>query len=169
MNCPNCGAPMQLAADEDYYRCEYCRAVYAPDDDQDGVRVFGESSEFACPVCALPLADAALAHRRMLYCRRCHGMLVPMGEFVELVEQLRSRRQGPGALQTPADPRDLDRSLQCPKCRQRMDTHFYEGPGNVVIDSCSRCYLDWLDCGELFRISRSPDRDYSDPYETPLV
>jgi Zn-finger nucleic acid-binding protein len=37
-----------------------------------------------------------------------------------------------------------------------MDTHYYAGPGNIVIDDCSFCHLNWLDYGELQRITRAP-------------
>jgi Zn-finger nucleic acid-binding protein len=38
-----------------------------------------------------------------------------------------------------------------------MEAHFYAGPGNVVLDSCDFCNLNWLDHGELMRIARAPD------------
>jgi Zn-finger nucleic acid-binding protein len=38
-----------------------------------------------------------------------------------------------------------------------MDTHYYGGSGNVIIDDCSRCELNWLDSGELTHIVRAPD------------
>lgn len=38
-----------------------------------------------------------------------------------------------------------------------MDTHFYGGPDNVVIDDCPRCSLDWLDAGQPMRIVHAPD------------
>ena len=40
-----------------------------------------------------------------------------------------------------------------------MDTHPYYGPGNVVIDSCDRCELVWLDFGELKQIVDAPGQD----------
>ena len=45
-----------------------------------------------------------------------------------------------------------------------MDTHFYGGPGNVIIDDCSRCCVNWLDHGELMRIVHAPDRVYEQGY-----
>jgi Zn-finger nucleic acid-binding protein len=45
-----------------------------------------------------------------------------------------------------------------------MDTHYYGGPGNVVIDDCSRCFLNWLDHGELMRIVEAPDRTYGEEF-----
>jgi Zn-finger nucleic acid-binding protein len=41
-----------------------------------------------------------------------------------------------------------------------MDTHPYGGPGNVIIDDCERCEVNWLDYGELQRIVRAPERHY---------
>jgi Zn-finger nucleic acid-binding protein len=38
-----------------------------------------------------------------------------------------------------------------------MISHLYGGPGNVVIDSCERCLVNWLDAGELQRIAAAPD------------
>ena len=65
-----------------------------------------------------------------------------------LLEQLRSGDHSP-AVQTPPDTGDLKRVIQCPKCNRRMDTHFYAGPGNVIVDTCDACDLIWLDRGEL--------------------
>ena len=41
-----------------------------------------------------------------------------------------------------------------------MDTHYYGGPGNVIIDACDRCDLNWLDAGELMRIVLAPGPTY---------
>jgi Zn-finger nucleic acid-binding protein len=41
-----------------------------------------------------------------------------------------------------------------------MDTHPYGGPGNVIMDTCEHCSLNWLDYGELQRIVRAPDERY---------
>jgi len=38
-----------------------------------------------------------------------------------------------------------------------MLAHVYGGPGNIVIDTCERCQLNWLDPGELRRIALAPD------------
>jgi len=50
-----------------------------------------------------------------------------------------------------------------------METHFYAGPGNVVMDSCENCELIWLDRGELMHIARAPDSREAPPeFETAL-
>ena len=93
-------------------------------------------------------------------------MLVEMPVFVDLIEVMRWRRAGPAATPHPADPRDLNRKLACPGCHRPMDTHFDSGPGNVVIDDCSRCGWNWLDYGEITRIIAAPDRSYDEATTT---
>ena len=161
MTCPNCGAPMRPAENEDSLQCEYCHGVYTPQANEEGVRLLGEASKLACPVCAAPLEQAALASHRILYCKRCEGMLVGMNDFVALIGELRGSHSGAGNVQPAADRAGLERHLQCPQCHQPMDTHFYEGPGNIVIDDCSRCFLNWLDRGELMRVVHAPDHLYA--------
>src|SRR5581483_11363181 len=151
-----------VAEQDDSLRCEYCRSVYTPPQNEEGVRMLGQSSPLACPVCAVPLQQAALAGTRLLACSNCQGILVSMNDFVALLGQLRSAHPASGAPQPPADPKALDRRLNCPQCHRPMDTHFYDGPGNIVIDDCSRCFLNWLDKGELMRVVRAPDRVYAD-------
>jgi len=156
MNCPSCGAAMRLNADADHLKCDYCKSIFFPEKNDEGVSVLAVASDEACPICAVPLMQAALAKIRMRYCTRCRGMLIPMGVFLALVEELRAGAPGTLIAPTP-DPRDLQRRIACPHCHKRMDTHFYNGPGNVIIDDCDACGLNWLDHGELMRIVRAPD------------
>ena len=175
MNCPSCGAPMRLKNDEDSYKCDFCHNVYVPQKNDDGVRVLGEQSDQSCPNCNLALMQAAVGKTRILYCTKCRGMLVPMPVFKNLVAEMEVV-QGGSIAQPPADPGDLSRILNCPHCHQRMDTHFYAGGGNAIIESCEKCLLNWLDHGELPRIIHAPDdtnpatlRDLdSDLYEGPV-
>jgi Zn-finger nucleic acid-binding protein len=157
MTCPNCGAAMRLKSDVDSFVCDFCGAVHVPDTNADGVRVLGEESGANCPICRTPLLHAAVSGRRIQYCETCRGMLIPMGYFVELTQELRAARGATIASTRPADERDLDRRIDCPQCGARMDTHRYGGPGNVIIDSCERCQVNWLDFGELGRIAHAPD------------
>jgi Zn-finger nucleic acid-binding protein len=147
---------MRLEPDKDCLTCDYCHRLHFPEANDDGVRVLAEPSGEMCPVCALPLVHAALAGERIRYCTECRGMLIPMSTFVVLIEELRARRSG-AVIPRPPDPAGLDRDLRCPACRRPMDTHFYAGPGNVIIDACSPCCLNWLDHGELKRIVLAPD------------
>ena len=166
MTCPSCGAPIALRPDTDGYRCDYCHTVFFPGEHDDAVEITsgatpapgGES--LACPLCRLPLVDAAIAKIPVRYCRQCHGLLLPMPALQPVLEQLRSADRGP-AVQTPPDRGDLKRVIQCPRCNRRMDTHLYAGPGNVIVDTCDTCNLIWLDRGELTRIAHAPDEQDS--------
>lgn len=157
MNCPSCGASLELQDGRDSATCDYCHAVYLPDKNDDGVRVFDQASQFACPVCQAPLFHATLARQRMLYCTKCRGTLIAMPVFVVLIRNLRAERAGACEIAPPPNPRELDRRIRCPQCGGNMDTHYYGGGGNVIIDDCSRCEWNWLDAGELMAIVRAPD------------
>jgi Zn-finger nucleic acid-binding protein len=163
MNCPSCGAPLRLEGDLEDLACEYCKNIYYPEKNDEGVRVLSEDAEEACPICAIPLMHAIVARERIRYCTRCRGMLIPMETFLALIQEMKAEAPGPGIPHAP-DPHELNRHINCPKCHQRMDTHYYCGPGNVVIDDCSRCFLNWLDHGELIRIALAPDHS---PIEEP--
>ena len=58
----------------------------------------------------------------------------------------------------------LERELSCPVCGRRMDTHYYAGPGGVVIDNCPACEMNWLDHGKLQRIVQAPDPPLPDEF-----
>ena len=152
---------MQLKEGAEFLNCEFCGTLYFPEPNADGVRVLGEPATEDCPVCALPLAHASVAGLRIRYCGNCRGMLFAMETFVAAIQVLRARREGSADTARQPDWKALERHLLCPQCRQDMDTHPYGGPGNIILDSCERCEVDWLDYGELERIVRAPDRQYS--------
>jgi hypothetical protein len=81
-------------------------------------------------------------------------VLVAMENFVSVIDaaRIREERSGPNPprRQTPGD-----RTIDCPSCHRPMLSHFYGGPGNLVIDTCEACHLNWLDPGELRRIARA--------------
>ena len=151
---------MRLEDGRDTLVCDYCGQVHVPEANDEGVRILGEPSALECPVCAVPLVPASMARHRILYCTHCRGSLIPMGEFEALIGDLRAEARG--AVATPHAPaaHELERRLRCPQCHEAMDTHFYCGPGNIVIDDCSRCELNWLDDGELRSIAHAPDHSY---------
>jgi Zn-finger nucleic acid-binding protein len=152
---------MRLQEGKDSLFCDYCNQVYTPPEAEDGVRILDQQSSLACPVCAAPLAHAAMAHHRVLYCAHCHGSLIKMEEFSSLLGDLRSRWRESPATPHPPEAQELRRRMNCPQCSRPMDTHYYSGPGNIVIDDCSRCELDWLDAGELMTMVRAPDHSYT--------
>jgi Zn-finger nucleic acid-binding protein len=158
VNCPACGGPLRFEQGRRCLVCDFCKTEHIVEPDAEGVRVLGEKAAQLCPVCGIPLVQAAVEDVRLLYCERCRGMLIPMGAFVPLVEELRAQQRASRPL--PAlDRRNLERHIHCPDCGRPMDTHPYLGPGNIAIDSCSECELNWLDHGELERIVRAPDSE----------
>jgi hypothetical protein len=77
---------------------------------------------------------------------------------MQVIAERRAERTGPPAKPAPLDPEELERHIDCPTCGATMEVHPYYGPGNVVIDSCARCRLIWLDHGEIGAIERAPGR-----------
>lgn len=152
---------MRLQPDKDCLTCDYCRNVFFPVKDDDGVSVFPEKTDDTCPLCSVTLNHASLAKLRIQYCTQCRGMLIPMAVFLPLVEELRAGQKEGMLVPPPPDPTELRRKLGCPHCHKPMETHYYSGPGNVVIEDCDDCELNWLDRGKLMRIVRAPDHSYS--------
>jgi Zn-finger nucleic acid-binding protein len=161
MTCPSCGAPMHQALDA--LECDYCHTIYFPNKDDNGVRVLGESPDQTCPICTTPLSNAAVETVNIAYCSTCRGMSIPMAAFSTLVDELRSQQTG-RVIPPSANPAELRRTINCPHCHQQMEAHFYGGPGNVVMDSCDPCSLNWLDHGELSRIAHAPSLTQSSYY-----
>jgi Zn-finger nucleic acid-binding protein len=159
VNCPSCGAPIALKPDTEGYKCDYCHQVFFPGEEDD-VKVAAEPAQASlmCPVCNGTLVEATISGTPVLFCSQCRGLLLPMNVLPSLVDELRGERTE-SVVQTSPDRGDLKRTLQCPKCHRRMETHFYAGPGNVILDSCGDCFLIWLDRGELTRIVHAPDED----------
>lgn len=154
MTCPSCGAPLPVDAAGDTLPCAYCGSVYLPDANDEGVRVIDESPAEPCPLCNVSLMHASLAGVALRYCTRCRGLLIPMDAFEPLLAAMEAQ-PGPPQITAAADPSQLDRRLACPHCHQPMDTHFYAGPGNVILSDCERCQLNWLDHGKLQRLARA--------------
>jgi Zn-finger nucleic acid-binding protein len=149
---------MRLANGNASLRCDYCKSIVIAQPDDAGVRYLDAASNLTCPACGLALWSATLAGVEIHACRRCHGMLMAMGVLETLVEQMRAGQSG-SEIPAPPDPADLNRKVDCPSCRHRMDTHFYYGGGSAVISGCELCSLNWLDGGVLMRIVRAPHRD----------
>jgi Zn-finger nucleic acid-binding protein len=144
---------MRLEESKEHFSCDYCGSLYFPEPNADGVRVLGEPADLKCPVCKVGMVHAAVGGQRIVYCERCRGMLVPMESFVVIVHTL---RKGPDRIPEPARKtawNDLRREIQCPRCLEPMQAHPYAGPGNVIIDNCPGCSLNWLDHSELKRIA----------------
>jgi|HubBroStandDraft_1064217.scaffolds.fasta_scaffold381304_1 Zn-finger nucleic acid-binding protein len=151
MNCPACGGPLQPDPGSDSLVCEYCKNVVLPQKNDDGVAILGEAKDEPCPVCAIPLMQGSLERVEIRYCTKCRGMLAPMGTFPELIDALRERYPGKVDV-VPANPEELKRKLTCPRCHQPMVVDFYPAATSVVIGSCERDAVNWVDHGKMARI-----------------
>jgi Zn-finger nucleic acid-binding protein len=159
MNCQNCGAPMTLLLEKRQFSCEYCKSIYFPEKNADGIQVIDESSEYQCPISKVNLNYAYIDDIPLFYCPHCQGLLIDQFVFRVAVDFLRSHSSQPPIQPPPFDSRELKRSITCPRCGQEMTTHPYGGPGNIVIDNCPICHLVWMDYGEIRRVIRTPGRD----------
>jgi len=88
-------------------------------------------------------------------------MLIGMNTFIAIVHNLRARGEVSGEAIHQPEWSEMDRRIHCPQCGQEMDTHLYGGGGNVIIEDCEPCELNWLDYGELERIVQAPDHEYA--------
>jgi Zn-finger nucleic acid-binding protein len=152
---------MRMAGGQQSLRCDYCKNIYFSGPDDQGVRYLGELPGLLCPVCVIPLWDATMAGVPLRACKQCRGMLIAMGAFAGLIEQVRAEHAGSEVPDT-SDEVDPSRRLECPSCHHPMETHFYYGGGRVVMEDCEHCELNWLDGGALMRIVRAPHDDNAD-------
>lgn len=160
MNCQNCGAPMVLVRQQDYWFCEYCGAFHFPPESEDGVRLLDAASEeMRCPLCRVQLSLGSIDGYQVRTCDRCRGVLAPQLSFGEIVKRRRAKASGPGVQPAALDRSQLERVIYCPGCSRKMETHPYYGPGNIIIDTCPHCRVLWLDFGELRQVTDAPGRD----------
>jgi Zn-finger nucleic acid-binding protein len=93
------------------------------------------------------------------FCTACRGVLLPRAAFAMVTNKRRAWATTPPAEPVPLDRRELHRELACPRCRGRFLTYPHLGPGNIVIDNCTRCDLIWLDFGEMRQVVDAPGID----------
>lgn len=146
---------MRLASGNASLRCQFCNTMMALTPDDAGVQWLEEAPDLQCPTCSVSLWNAVLARVPLHACKNCHGFLVAMNALAPLVDVVCAARPG-SETPDPADPADLNRRINCPRCHQRMDSDFYAGGGNAVVSGCERDELNWLDGGALTRIARAP-------------
>lgn len=125
----------------------------------DGASLTDTVTDFHCPVCDdQQLQVATLDATQACCCPECFGLLVDSQSLGQLISYRRAHYDGPDDTPTLMDQQALAQQIYCPTCREFMQTHPYYGPGNLVINSCSTCQLNWLDAGELSGIIRAPGR-----------
>ena len=162
MKCATCGGAMALIESRRYFRCPHCGSYHFPTTvEADGIRVSGTPADApGCPVCSLPMAHAVLDDEHPVdFCTACRGVLLPRAAFAMVTNKRRAWATTPPAEPVPLDRRELHRELACPRCRGRFETYPHLGPGNIVIDNCTRCDLIWLDFGEMRQVVDAPGSD----------
>lgn len=153
-NCPSCGAPFQIDPASGLLICGHCGTEQQPSVLIEPIERTADV-DAACPACGTALSSGRLAGFDLLSCARCGGVLVAMSRFVEIIGAMRAAEPGFGPVVLPRQQRPDERRLPCPQCRQPMLSHVYGGAGNVVIETCERCHVNWLDAGEIRRIARA--------------
>jgi Zn-finger nucleic acid-binding protein len=165
MNCTNCGAPMELMREQDYFYCRYCGAFHFPAKNMEGVRVLDELPyPMECPLCHEPFFRASINMYPAMHCKKCRGTLMQQLIFGEVVQYLRAQANGPSEKPRPLNAKEMARKIRCPNCSVLMEVHPYAGPGNIFIDTCANCNLIWLDYGEINRVVNAPGRDRGQPW-----
>jgi Zn-finger nucleic acid-binding protein len=160
---------MQLAGNRGHFQCEHCGRFHFPEQSDEGVALIDAEAEWDCPICTLQLRNALVEGEPIVYCVQCRGFLTEIATFGRIVTKRRAQNNSPINCHKPFDACELRRSVSCPRCRRRMETHPYGGGGNAVVDTCPRCCLIWLDARELSIIGRYvPHVPRHDP-PTPLV
>jgi Zn-finger nucleic acid-binding protein len=148
---------MRIIRDRGLLICDHCGSQREAPPVSEDLELLGETSQ-PCPVCSTPLSQSRLHGYPLLCCSQCAGLLIDMNRFATIIEAVRAHDVGAFRTAIPARQKPGERTLNCPSCRQPFVSHRYGGPGNVVIDTCSRCLVNWLDQGELRRIALAPDR-----------
>jgi Zn-finger nucleic acid-binding protein len=141
--------------------CDYCGAERELPWAVDKIALEGETKS-PCPVCRAPLSTSRIEGHHVLCCARCFGMLIDMSRFAAVIDAVRAGESRTFQAALPRRQTPGDRVIPCPTCQQPMLSHLYGGPGNIVIDTCETCHVNWLDDGELRRAAMAPERVNTD-------
>ncbi len=161
MNCQSCESIMLPVYGQSHYRCSACNTFsFATELESAQCAIIpqGKKTAFQCPKCVLPLEVGLVKGRQtqVCFCSNCRGFVLSSESLGELATELRAEYQGEDDRPQPIDPKEMDLVSNCPACWEKMDSHPYYGPGNIVLDTCTHCKLAWLDHGELAKIVRAP-------------
>jgi len=148
---------MRIDRDRSLFACDHCGSLQEAPPAVAYLELLSETPS-ACPICSTPLSASRLEGYSLLCCARCFGMLIGMDHFAAVIDAMRALEERVFRIALPRRQNPSGRVIKCPSCAQPMLGHIYGGPGNVVIDSCERCQVNWLDSGELRRIAVAPDR-----------
>ena len=157
IGCQKCGGTAEVVAGQQYHNCVYCDSlIQLAEVSEDRILPTGITLDCSCPNCEQPLQTGLIEKHRALFCGSCFGVLIRHADFSGIVQERQARRAGVvPAEPKPIDPESLKREIQSPSCSERMETHPYYGPGNIVVDTCSECGYLWLDHGEITRVENA--------------
>jgi Zn-finger nucleic acid-binding protein len=147
---------MRIDRDRGHFACDHCGSEQEAPAALAHVQLLSETAS-PCPICSTPLSASRREGSALLCCARCFGMLIEMNHFAAVIDAMRAHEERAFRIALPRRQHPSGRVINCPSCRQPMLGHIYGGPGNVVIDSCEGCQVNWLDSGELRRIAVAPD------------
>ena len=163
MTCEHCGASMILLPNHGYFFCEYCGSFHFPESTlgeiavREAVEVLIDSEgDIECPKCQETLMSAVIDGWKGWRCEKCRGILTYQESFWEIVKERRLKTVASHERPQPLDPEELKRRIQCPCCKEMMETHPYYGPGQFIIETCRFCTLIWLDFGEFGKAIYAP-------------
>jgi len=151
---------MSLVHGQSHHHCLTCNVFEFPtalESDEIPIKAEETVTDFQCPKCVIPLRVGLIYEgMQVCFCDNCRGFVIPSQSLGTLVNELRRDYQGEDDKPVPIDPSELDKFDNCPACLERMDSHPYYGPGNLVLNTGNACKLAWLDHGELAKIVRAP-------------
>jgi Zn-finger nucleic acid-binding protein len=171
VQCQSCGAPMALIESRRFFRCGHCGTFHFPETvEADGIRIVGHPADAPdCPLCKTPMAHALVDNDDPIdFCAKCRGILLPRATFGRVVNKRRAWATSPPAEPVPLEHQQLRRTLSCPRCAGHFETYPHAGPGNVVIDNCTKCDMIWLDFGEMRQIVDAPGKDRGSRHAAPV-
>ena len=113
----------------------------------------------ACPRCSHQLRILRYRHAAAYRCAKCDGHAVTYPVVREALDAGRWRRLWRRVVEGRAGA-----GVRCPGCTQAMAE---VKDGDLVIDSCRRCYLLWFDTGELKSLPQKPESDTPPPPPPP--
>ncbi|MGH7739135.1 MAG: zf-TFIIB domain-containing protein [bacterium] len=137
-SCPRCDT--SLAGGEKV--CPQCRLALI------GASLVGRPIEKSvCPICKIPVYEAALSEFPILHCAECKGVGVKRESMMKL------QAYGPKEIKTGAEEKTYKRSaffetrqrppfLICPFCKKRMKS---VSLSKMNVDLCESCDSIWLE------------------------
>jgi len=145
---------MHLDKGMDSWSRNYCKTVYHSEANEEGVHVLSDTSGLNRPVCAVPLAQAALDAHKLCYCTQCRGILIAVPVFESLLDQVCAKQAGAWTI-ARRRPGGTAAANPVPAMRPPDGYALLRRSGQLGIDDYAACKLNWMDKGKLTRIVRA--------------